>query len=135
MVDGSLGDLVEHHALHGYFGLQILEQVPRDGLPLAILVGGEVQLAGILECRTQVLHDLTASLGQLVGGLEAVLDVHSHAAAGKIGNVSHRGAHIELVAQEAGNGLRLGGRFDDDERTGHGRVDRCTVGCLSRRLP
>ena len=135
MVNGGLGDLVEHHALHGHLGLQVLEQVPRNGLPLAILVGGEIQLAGVLECRTQVLHDLATPLGQLVGGLEAVLDVHGHAATGKIGNVAHRGAHIELIAQEPGNGLRLGGRFDDNEWTGHGRVDRCTAGCLSRRVP
>ena len=48
-LDGVFGDLVEHHALDGNLGLQHLEQVPRDGLALAVLISGEVELVGVLE--------------------------------------------------------------------------------------
>ena len=37
--------------LTGTRGLQHLEQVPRDGLALAILIGGEIDLVGVLEQR------------------------------------------------------------------------------------
>ena len=71
----DLGDLVEHHPLHRHLGLELLEQVPADRLALAVLVRREVQLAGVLERRPQLLDDLLAPLGQLVGRLEAVVDV------------------------------------------------------------
>ena len=40
-----LGDLVEDHASHGDLGLQHLEQMPRDGLTLAVLVRREEEFA------------------------------------------------------------------------------------------
>ena len=45
------GDLVEHHALdlHPLGRVEDLEQVPGDGLALAILVGGEIELVGLLQ--------------------------------------------------------------------------------------
>ena len=43
--DGSGGDLVEHHALYRHSGGENLGEVPGDGLPLAVLVRGQVQLA------------------------------------------------------------------------------------------
>ena len=48
-LDGRPGDLVEDHAPHRDPGCQHLEQVPGDGLALAVLVGGEIQLAGVLD--------------------------------------------------------------------------------------
>ena len=35
----------------GTVRLEHLEQVPRDGLALAILIGGEVELVGVLQQR------------------------------------------------------------------------------------
>ena len=51
VVDRRLGDLVEHHPLHRHLRLEVLEQVPADGLALAVLVRREVQLAGVLQRR------------------------------------------------------------------------------------
>ena len=48
-LDRLLGDLVEHHALDRHLGLQHLEQVPGDGLALAVLISCEVELVGVLE--------------------------------------------------------------------------------------
>ena len=120
VVDGGLGDLVEHHPLHRDLRLQVLEEVPADGLALAVLVRREVQLAGVLHRRSQVLDHVLAADGQLVRGLEAVVDVDRQTLARQVGDVAHRGAHVEGAAQELGEGLGLGGRFDDDEWLGHG---------------
>ena len=49
LVDGVAGDLVEDHPLHGHPRLQRLQEVPGDGLALAILVRREVELGGVLE--------------------------------------------------------------------------------------
>ena len=135
LLDGGAGDLVEDHPLDRHPGLQLLEQVPGDGLAFAILVGGEVQLAGVLEGRSEVLHHVPAAGGQLVGRFEAVVDVDGQALRGQVGNVAHRGAHVEVVAQETGDGLRLGRRFDDHERSGHRALGKRAAITLSRRTP
>ena len=108
VVDRGSGDLVEHHPSHRDLGLQVLEEVPTDRLPLAVLIGGEIELAGLLEGGPQFTDHLAAALGQLVGRLEPVVDIDSEALGGEIGDVAHRGAHIELIPEEPGDGLRLG---------------------------
>ena len=120
MVDRGLGDLVEDHPLHRDLRLQVLEQVPADGLALAVFVGGEVQLAGVLHQHPQLFDDLGAALGQLVRRLETVVDIDRQTLAGQVGDVADRGAHVERSSQELGDGLGLRGRFDDDKWFGHG---------------
>ena len=119
VVDRRLGDLVEHHPLDRHLGLEVLEQVPRDRLALAVFVGREVQLGGVLERRSQVLHDLLAAVGQLVGGLEPVVDVDVEALARQVGDVPDRGAHVEGTAQELRDRLGLRGGFHDDQGFRH----------------
>ncbi len=109
LLDRRLGDLVEHHPLHGHLRLEVLEEVPRDRLPLAVFVGGEVELVGVLQRRPQLLHDVLATIGELVGGLEPVVDIDGEALGRQVGDVPHRGAHVEGSAQETGDGLRLRG--------------------------
>ena len=134
MGDGVGGDLVEHHPLHRHLRLEVFEQVPADGFPLAILVGGEIELAGILERGAQVLDHLLASHGQLVGWLEPVVDVDGKALGRQVGDVANRGAHVEVLAEKLGDGLGLGRRFDDDERAGHRPVGKSGRLSMSRRL-
>ena len=119
MVDRGLGDLMEHHALHRDLRLEVLEKMPADGLALAVFVGGEVQLAGIFHQHPQVPHHLCAANCQLICRLETVVDVDRQTLAGQVGDVPNRGAHIERVAQELGDGLGLCGGFDDDKWFGH----------------
>ena len=52
--DGAGGDLVEDQAAHRHPGLEHLEQVPGDGLALPVLVGGQVELVGLLEQAAQL---------------------------------------------------------------------------------
>ena len=58
-------------------------------------------------------------VGQLVRRLETVVDVDRQTLAGQVGDVAHRGAHVERAPEELGDGLRLGWRLDDDEGLGH----------------
>ena len=55
IVDGVLdrlgGDLVEHHPPDRDLGVEHLEQVPGDGLPLAVLIRRQVELVGVLQQR------------------------------------------------------------------------------------
>ncbi len=109
VVDGRLGDLVEHHPLDRYLRLEVLDEVPRDGLTLAVLIGREIQLGGVLESRTQLFHHGLAALGQLVRRLEAVVDVDVETLARQVGDVADGGAHVVAAAEELRDGLGLRG--------------------------
>lgn len=126
--DRVLGDLVEDHPVDRDLGLQDFLEVPRDGLALAVLIGGEVELVGF----GQQLLELS-DLGPLIGvddvdRLEVVLDVHAEPAhlAGVL--LGHLGGAVREVAdvpdarlddiaraEVALDRLRLGRRLDDDE--------------------
>ena len=68
-------DLVEHHPAHRYVGVEHLEDVPRDRLAFAVLVGREVQLARIGDRGLELLDHVLFLLGHDVDRLELVLDV------------------------------------------------------------
>ena len=74
-LDRAAGDLVEDHPLHRHLGLQHLEHVPGDRLALAVLVGREDELVGVLERPLQIGDDLLLSLRDHVLGSEVVVDV------------------------------------------------------------
>ena len=77
--DGLARDLVEHHALHRHLRLEHLEQVPRDRLALAVLVGREVDLARVLQRRLELGDDVLLVVGDDVDGREVVVDVDPEA--------------------------------------------------------
>jgi hypothetical protein len=53
VLDRVLRDLVEHHAVHGNLRLQFLQEVPGNGLALAVLISCEVELVGVLQQALQ----------------------------------------------------------------------------------
>ena len=63
LLDRVLGDLVEHQAVDRHLRLEQLEQVPADGLSLAVFVRREVQRVGLLELVLEQL-DLLALAGR-----------------------------------------------------------------------
>ena len=70
-------DFVEDHAVHGHLRLEQLDQVPRDGLALAVLVSGEVESVGLLQ-QVLELCDLRLLVGSDdVDRREAVVRVDS----------------------------------------------------------
>ena len=128
-VDRLRGDLVEHHPADRHLGLQLVEQVPRDGLALAVLVGGEEELGGVLEQPLELGHVGLLVPGDHVVGREVVVDVdaepgpglaldlggHVRGALREVADVADRGLHDVAAAQVAGDRLRLGRRLDDDQ--------------------
>ena len=81
--------------------------MPTDGLSLSVLIGSEIELARVLERRAEIANHLLTALGQLVGRFESVVDVDREALGGEVGDMADRGPHVELVAEEAGDRLRL----------------------------
>ena len=80
--DRGLGDLVEDHPVdrQALRRLELVEEVPRDGLALAVLIGGEVEGVGVLDQLLQ-LGDVALLVARHdVVGLEAVVDVDREAA-------------------------------------------------------
>ncbi len=130
VLDGLAGDLVEDDALDRHRRLQLVEQVPGDGLALAVLIRREHELVGVLE---QLLE--LGDLRLLVGGhdvdrLEGVVDVdpearprlalvlgrHLVGALGQVTDVPDAGVHDVAVAEIARDAADLVRRLDDDER-------------------
>ena len=122
---------MEDHALDGNLGLENFEQVPGDGLPLAVLICREPELVGALEGSLEVGDGLLLRVGDHVVGLEAVLDVDGELAEGallelggqvlgldEVADVADRGLHLVVVAEVLADRLRLGRRLDDDQLLG-----------------
>ena len=144
-VDRLRGDLVEDHPVHRHLGLELVEQVPRDGLALAVLVGGEVELVGVLEQALQLGHVRLLVAGHDVDGLEVVVDVDAEAGPGlaleagrdvssalrQVADVADGGLHDVSPAQVALDGAGLGRRLDDDELVCHFSVTHPLLRCDS----
>ena len=134
-VDGLPCDLVKHQALHRHLGLEQFQQVPTDGFPFPVFVGGQKEPVGSFEGFFQFLHHLLFFLGHHVQALEPIGGVDPQLCpgfplmaggdlAGVVGQVTHMahgGAHPEAVGQKAADGFGLGGALDDDEGVGHGK--------------
>ena len=143
--NGMLGDLVEDHAAHGDLRLEHLEQVPGDGLALAVLVRGEEQLGGVLELLLQ-LRDRRLLIGMHdVEGREAVVGVDGvlrpgllaqtlgelRRPAGEIAHVADRRLDPEIpgstTVEVALDRLGLRRRLDDDEHALRSHFRSCLL--------
>jgi len=124
---------VEDHAPDGDLGLELVEQVPGDRLALAVLIGGEVELVGVLEGALELGHLLLLVRVDDVVRLEVALDVDRELAVGtllhlrgqlgglrKVTNVPDARLDVELWPEIAADGARLRGRLDDHELAGTG---------------
>ena len=127
--DGRRGDLVEDHAVGGHLGFEFLQQVPGDGLALAVTIGGQEEFVGDLEFLFQLPQRRLLVGGHDVEGGEVVVDVdagarpfeslvpggHLGGAGGQVADVTAARLHHVAVAEVAGDLRRLGGRFDYHE--------------------
>ena len=121
--DGRRGDLVEDHAVGGHLGFEFLHQVPRDGLALAVTIGGEQEFVGGLEFLLQFPQRRFLVGGHDVEGCEVVVDVdagarpleslvpggHLGGAGWEVADVAAAGLHHVAVAEVAGDFRRLRG--------------------------
>ena len=126
-------DLVEDHAANRDLRLQHLDQVPRDGLALAVLVRREQELVGVLQVLLQLGDDLLLAGIDDVVGLEALVDVHAQRAEAlallfrdvrgtvrQVADVADARLDGEVAAQVALDRPRLGGAFHYDQAFSHG---------------
>lgn len=134
LVDGLLGDLVEGDPRGRLAGRALLQQgleVPRDGLALAVLVGGQHDGVGRGRAAGEAVDDVLLARQRHVQRLEGVVDGHPEQRAvlllvlgrkvarrrRQVAHVPGAEVHHEVVgAQELGDRLRLGRRLDDHER-------------------
>ena len=149
--DRAGGDLVEDHAMHRHPRREHLDEVPGDGLALAVLVCGQVDLARIREQALQLGDLLLLLAAHDVERLEVVVDVDAEAGprlllergrdvgggAGKVTDVPDRGLDDIVAAEKARDGLRFCRRLDDHEWFGHvwfstARVGTTCCGLLTR---
>jgi hypothetical protein len=121
---------VEYKPHDGDVGLEHLNQVPGDGLALAIFVGCEVELRRLLELLLESRDLLLLVRRNDVERLEVVVDVDAEPrpflalvllgnlcrGRGQVADVADRRLHHPVRSQEPGDGSRLGRRLDDDER-------------------
>ena len=114
--DGLFGDLVEHHPLDRDARFEGLQQMPRDGLTLAVTICGQIQLVDIFEQafefgdralllraddveRLEVLVDVDPEAGP---GLRLVLRGHVGRGARQVADVPPGGLDDVVRAQVAG---------------------------------
>jgi hypothetical protein len=120
VVDALLRDLVELHALDlEARALDLLLDVERDRLALAIGVGRQHHVVDLLGRRLELLEDLLFALDDRVGLREIVREVDGLRALGQVLEVPLRGEHVVARAEVLLDGLRLGRRLNDNERLGH----------------
>ncbi len=119
VVDGGRGDLVEDHPLDRHPGLQLLQQVPGDGLALTVLVGGEQQLVGVAQGRLEPAEHVLLLVVDHIGGLEAVLHVDAEPLGLQVADVADGGFDHVVPAEEPRDGARLGRGLHDHQGLGH----------------
>ncbi len=108
--DGVLGDFVEDDAAGvGRLELQHLEQVPGNGLPLAVLIGSQPDGLGLLGAFLQLGHEGLLVVGNLVDGREAVVDIDAEILLFQIADMSVARHHLEVRPEEFPDGLRFCG--------------------------
>src|SRR5262249_26686306 len=115
--DALLGDLVDQHAPQVRVDvLDLLGDVPRDRLALAIGVGREVDGLVLARSLADLGDDLLLALDDLVDRLEVAFQVDADLRLRQIADVADRRLHGEAGAQVLADRARLGRRLDDDQR-------------------
>ena len=112
-----LRDLVEHQPADLLLvrPAELFREMPADGLPFAVRVGRHEDRVGVLGGVLQLLEDLLAAGDDLVGRLEALLDVDAELALRQVADVSHRRDDLVVPAEILVDGLRLRRRLHHDE--------------------
>ena len=115
----ALGDFVEHHALD-FLALEVaaflqqLAQVPGNRFAFAIRVGRQIQGLGFLERARDGVDVFFVALDRLVAHREVLVGIDRAFLGNQVAHVAIGGEHLEILAEVLLDGLRFGGRLDDD---------------------
>ncbi len=88
-----------------------------DGFAFAVRIGCEVDVVGLFGGGFELGDELLFAFDDFVMRFEAVLDVDIEVLLGKILDVAKRGFDDEIATEIFVDRFRLGGRFDDYERS------------------
>ena len=112
--NGLLGNLMELNAVRlVYVHAQRVGQMPGNRFALSVRVGCEVDFLRALGFLADLGQYLAAPMDGDVFERKIVIYIHAQLRLGKIAHMSLRGLHLIILAQEARNGARLGGRLND----------------------
>ena len=127
-LDRFLRDFVEHHAAHGNLRLQDLQEVPRDGLTLAVLISCQIEFVALLEELLEFGDLFLLVRIHHVVGRKTVIHVDGEAAEGpllhvlgqlgglrEVANVADGGGHVIVGTQVPLDGGCLRRRLHDHE--------------------
>ena len=143
-LDRRFGDLVEDHPAHRHLGPEHLLQMPRDRLPLTVLIRREDEFVGVPERLSELCDLLLLFARDHVERIESAFDVdaeagprpatvllrHLRGGPGQVPDVSDRRLHPVAGPEVAFDRPGLGRRLDDDEGIAHTRgtiVERRTL--------
>src|SRR5690348_7488886 len=90
-----------------------------DGFALAIRVGGDVNSVGLFAELLHFIENFRLAGKNRVGRLEILLQIDAQFFFGQILHVAERRADGVVASEIFVDRFRLGGRFDDDQRTSH----------------
>ena len=115
MQDGILGDLMENDAARAAaVEPEGLDQVPGDGLPLAVLIGSQPYELCVVRGLLEVGHDLLLVGGHDIFRLEPGGDVDAELLVLQVTDVAETGLDRIFLAQIFLDSLRLGRRLYDN---------------------
>ena len=120
LLDGALGHLVEDdaadlHVAQGLAAVQLLGDVPGDGLALAVRVGRQIEPRGALEGLGDLLQPLVRPRVDRPDHGKAVVRQHRAVLGRQVAHMAIAGQDPVAVAQVLVDGFRLGRRFDDND--------------------
>ena len=130
LLDGRLRDFVEDDAaVRRRVEPQDECQMPGNGLSLTIGIACEIDLVGIFRVLLERLDELALAAYIDVFRCEVVLDVDAELTLRQVAQMPHGGAHHVLSSQIFLDGLGLGRRLDNDERSLCLRLGSCLCFC------
>ena len=130
LLDGRLRDFVEDDAaVRRRVEPQDECQMPGNGLSLTIGIACEIDLVGIFRVLLERLDELALAAYVDVFRCEVVLDVDAELTLRQVAQMPHGGAHHVLSSQIFLDGLGLGRRLDNDERSLCLRLGSCLCFC------
>ena len=91
------------------------QQVPGDRLALAVGVGCQVDLLGVLGQRFELFDHRALFVRDAVLGRKIVLHIHRELRAQQIAHVADRGLDGVTFAQETPDSARFGRQFDNHQ--------------------
>lgn len=120
VLDGRAGDLVEHNAV-GVLGLEFqhLEQVPRYGLSLAVLIGSQPHGLRLLGILFKIGHKRFLVGRYLIFGFEILVDVNAEILLLEVADMSVARHHLEVGSEIFSDCLGFCRRLHDHQVLQH----------------